>query len=232
LKKILIVDDEFLIRYSLAHVLQSASVDVTTVSTGTDALAEISGLAFDLCCLDIHLPDATGIEIMKQIREISPRTAVIMMTGDEVSGDMLADINKHSRLLLPKPFDLFKVKAFVDRLLAEGAAEAEAEQGSRGLEYCLGNDQRRHVRIPSSGDTAAMVFRERESERTAQIIDMSDGGICLMTTYYLQRGIVLQICNNKTGRCTGTVRWSMRTGDSDLFRTGIEFTPADDAPPH
>ncbi len=65
MKKILIVDDEFLINYSLSATFQAKDTEVTTAADGATALKAISENHFDLCFLDIHLPDISGLEIMK-----------------------------------------------------------------------------------------------------------------------------------------------------------------------
>lgn len=199
------------------------------VQTGYQALTEITNGPFDLCCLDIHLPDINGLEIMKRIKAISPRTKIVMMTGGEVTSPMLNVIRKHSELLLSKPFDLFKVKELVKQILESGGAapdETDLNRNYKAFEYWLMNDQRRHKRRPVGKPISyspVSLEQEQEQEQTAEIIDISEGGMCLLTTYLLPQGVVLKICNNKTDCCTGTVRWSTRDGNDDQCRTGIQF---------
>ncbi len=79
--KILLVDDKELILYSLSKTLRHGGADVITVTNGKDALREIQGSCYDICFLDVQLPDANGLELMKTFRELSPKTIIIIMAA-------------------------------------------------------------------------------------------------------------------------------------------------------
>ncbi len=119
-KKILIVDDESLILYSLSMMLRGDGREVKTASNGRDALQEISNHRYDICFLDIHLPDMNGLDIMKIVKEVSPATNVIIMTGGEITHTMMKSIRENARLFMAKPFEMGQVTAIVDQLLAQG----------------------------------------------------------------------------------------------------------------
>ena len=116
-KKILIVDDENLICYALTAALRREDTCARSVSCGKDALAEMDHTVYDLCILDINLPDMSGLDIMKTVKKVSPATKIIIMTGGVVSPEMLKSIQENANLLLPKPFDLDRVKSFVEHIL-------------------------------------------------------------------------------------------------------------------
>lgn len=125
-KKILIVDDEPSIRFGLSRALQKICDfrgEIKTVENGKDAIKEIRLCHYDICFLDIKLPDINGIEVMKKIKEISPKTDVAIMTAHGISEDTESTIQDLASLFLIKPFDLFYVKAFVKRVL-EGGRES------------------------------------------------------------------------------------------------------------
>ncbi|MEW6116547.1 MAG: response regulator [Nitrospirota bacterium] len=119
-KHILIVDDESLIRFALARSLQSNHITVKAVSTGEGALSAVSSLPYDLCLLDIHLSDANGLEIMKQIRTLSPQTKILIMTGSELDAALRQSIEKYACGIIAKPFDLAQLKAVVKNALDSG----------------------------------------------------------------------------------------------------------------
>jgi ATP-dependent Lon protease len=119
MKKILIVDDEDLILLALSAALRQNGACVKTVSCGKDALAEIDRAFYDLCFLDIHLPDANGLELMKTVREASPATNIVMMSGDTLDDDAKKTMLKTARYFLPKPFDLEQVRSLAHGLLRE-----------------------------------------------------------------------------------------------------------------
>jgi len=72
LNRILIVDDERLIRQALSKTLNTEGVEVKTVTSGKEALDEIRSSFYDLCFLDINLVDAAGLAIMKTVRDLPP----------------------------------------------------------------------------------------------------------------------------------------------------------------
>lgn len=118
MKKILIVDDEFLILYALSKTLVGDDREIITASNGKDALREIGDRCYDLCLLDLHLPDMNGLDIMKKLREVSPATKIIIITGSVITDVMMKSIQENAHLLLPKPFDVDQVKAFANQMLS------------------------------------------------------------------------------------------------------------------
>lgn len=131
MKKILIVDDEYLIRYALSTVLHDSSTEVISVADGKTALETIKNQHVDLCFLDIHLPDMNGLDIMNTFREISPWTRIIIMTGSVITGTMMSSIREKAHCLVSKPFDLEEVISVVNRLLARDRTQRR-EKGYSG----------------------------------------------------------------------------------------------------
>jgi CheY-like chemotaxis protein len=118
MKKILIVDDAPLILYGLSKTLGNLA-EVRTVTTGDEAIRESRSGFYDLCFLDIYLPDSNGLDVMRRIKEISPRTRVAIMTGSHVNEDMKQAIEKQADYFIPKPFKLSQVKIIAKRALEE-----------------------------------------------------------------------------------------------------------------
>ena len=115
--KILLVDDENLILYSLSTTLRHDGLDVTAVGNGKDALNEIRSSPYDICFLDINLPDANGLNLMNVFREISPGTSIIIMTAVDLDEAQLNSLRSSASHYLPKPFDLDEVRSLVSRIM-------------------------------------------------------------------------------------------------------------------
>src|SRR5215467_7178354 len=79
--RILIVDDEPGIRQSLKGVFEDEGFTTEAVSTGEDCLKKIESDSYDLVLLDIWLPGMDGLETLRKLREKSPLTHVIMISG-------------------------------------------------------------------------------------------------------------------------------------------------------
>ncbi len=80
-KKVLLVDDEYLIRYSLKKLIEQEGYEVFAAASEHEALRFFEERKPDVVILDIHLPDANGLVILKTIKEISPSAIVMMATG-------------------------------------------------------------------------------------------------------------------------------------------------------
>ncbi|MCK5557702.1 MAG: response regulator, partial [Candidatus Hydrogenedentes bacterium] len=79
--RILIAEDDNSTRVTLTDDLKAAGHDVTAVHDGSGAESALEGGSFDCAILDIRMPGADGVDLMKEIRSRSPETEVILMTG-------------------------------------------------------------------------------------------------------------------------------------------------------
>jgi DNA-binding response OmpR family regulator len=120
MKKILLVDDNDLILYSLRKTFCHYPAEIAIARSGTDALLEISSHLYDLCLLDTPLSDIDGIDVMKRIKAVSPDTKIVMMTASPISDDSRGFVDRESIHCISKPFDLGEVKMFIKYLLEDG----------------------------------------------------------------------------------------------------------------
>lgn len=125
--KILLVDDEYLILYSLSATLRHDGSEVTAVANGKDALNEIRRSPYDICFLDVNLPDANGFDLMKTVQEISPATRIIIMTAVDLNDGQMRYLHNNACHFMPKPFNLEDVRSLVANISrTESAAINEA----------------------------------------------------------------------------------------------------------
>jgi DNA-binding response OmpR family regulator len=102
-EKILIVEDDSFIITFTSKVLKSQGYLVTTAMTGKDALAKVQTSNYNLVLLDIGLPDITGTEILKKIRETNHDIIVIMITGHPHLDSSIDSVNHGADGYLVKP---------------------------------------------------------------------------------------------------------------------------------
>ncbi|MCH7557607.1 MAG: sigma-54-dependent Fis family transcriptional regulator [Planctomycetes bacterium] len=81
ISKILLADDETIFRKTFAKVLQEEGMAVTTVDNGTDAIDAITKQSYAVVILDIQMPGADGIKVLREIMRTRPQTRVIMITA-------------------------------------------------------------------------------------------------------------------------------------------------------
>lgn len=103
--RVFIVDDESKMCESLKFLLEREGLNVETSTNGTEALEVLSRKNFDLCLLDICLPEMNGFYLLEQILQKDPDTPVIMMTGKVSIESAVKAIKKGAYDYLRKPFE-------------------------------------------------------------------------------------------------------------------------------
>ncbi len=123
MKRVLIVDDEMLIRRGLSRALANAAREVKAAKTLGEAIAEIESSFYDLCLVDIHLDDGSGLDVLRRIRELSPRTKVAIVSGSIPEGAVKKEIEDSGCIFVSKPFDLVHIREVVEEALRSGIEE-------------------------------------------------------------------------------------------------------------
>ena len=112
---VLVVDDEEIMRNLFSDILKDEGYNVTTMSNGKEAGDKAREQFFDIAFLDVHMPIIDGIKTLNLFREITPKTAVIMM--DSMPEYMEEDPKKHGAVAcIKKPFDIDEVKDIVHKI--------------------------------------------------------------------------------------------------------------------
>lgn len=115
-KRILIVDDESAICSVLADLLEDPCTTIDLVYDGKTALSKATE-RYDLALLDLSLPGATGLDILKKIKENYPDTPVIIMTAYASIQTAIQAMRQGAYDFITKPFDLDEVQILVERAL-------------------------------------------------------------------------------------------------------------------
>lgn len=127
-KKILVVDDDHDGLNLLDFALKSKGWQVVTASLGNKALEIFKIESFDLVLLDLRLPDISGLEVMKQIKEISPEIEVIIISGYS-SVDKAVEATKEGAFyFIEKPIDLERLFVLVEKAISIQSKSVEIKQ--------------------------------------------------------------------------------------------------------
>jgi CheY-like chemotaxis protein len=229
MNKIIIVDDEHLIRYSLSSLFRDPRTELFAVETGIAALHAVRSHRLDLCLLDIHLPDLNGLDIMKALRAISPWTRIIMVTGSLITDAMMRSIQENAHGLITKPFDLEAVSEIATRLLAPGKLPCGAGAPAENNDSCvlwLADDVRKHPRRTDGRDIACHAIAPSGTQQhipvPARVLDISESGMCLLTPVEMQPGHIVRSSDGSMNG-GGVVRWCLRSGPEGSYRAGIQL---------
>lgn len=118
MKKILVVDDELIMRDLLTDFFEMMDYEVTSAKDGSVAWEMLSGeeeANFDIVISDINMPKMGGIELFKNIREKYPEMPIILMTGYGID-KVRQDVEK-AEGFLAKPFELDELLELVEKIL-------------------------------------------------------------------------------------------------------------------
>lgn len=115
IEKILIVDDETIVRNFLAETLRRKNLDVTTAENGQKALAALKETTFDMVITDMKMPDLTGIDILRKVKELSPSTIVVVITGFGSIENTVEAMRHGAFNYLIKPFSPDTIEALIDK---------------------------------------------------------------------------------------------------------------------
>ncbi len=125
--KILIVDDEYLIRWSLSENLKKEGYRCTTAETGEEALEKFRSESPDLVLLDIKLPGIDGIEVLQQIKEWDRGVPVMMITATTQVDVAVRAMKLGAFDYVSKPFDLTEIQTKVRHAVENTQLRQEVE---------------------------------------------------------------------------------------------------------
>lgn len=123
--QILIVDDERIMRDSLAGWLTRDGHAVETAGSGEDALEMIKSKRFDILLVDIKMEGISGLEVLRQVTENDPDVAVIMITAYGSISTAIEAMKNGARDYLLKPFDPEELGVLIEKIMDEQARSRE-----------------------------------------------------------------------------------------------------------
>jgi CheY-like chemotaxis protein len=114
--RVLVVDDEMLMRWSIAETLKAGGHVVVEASDGAAAIRALEdGSATDAILLDYRLPDSLDLSLLARIRQLAPRTPVVFMTACGTPTLFTQARELGAADVLRKPFDIHELERVVQR---------------------------------------------------------------------------------------------------------------------
>jgi len=172
--KILVVDDEQLIRWSLEKNLQKQGYEVITAGSGEDAVKLAREESPDLMLLDIQLPGMNGIEVLETVKEFEEDIIVIMVTALGVLETAVKAMRLGAFDYINKPFNLDELsiivkKALETRELRREVAHLRSEQTNKyGIDNIIGDSK--HME-----EVKAMITKIAQSDASTVLIQGESG---------------------------------------------------------
>lgn len=131
--RVLVVDDDFMVAAIHAKFIERLDdfTVIGTARTGAEALKLCDELGPDLVLLDVHLPDRSGLDVLKQLRSGGSSVAVVMVTAERDAAAVRAALHGGAMQYLIKPFEFVDFAARMERVreALETLAAGKPDQG-------------------------------------------------------------------------------------------------------
>lgn len=106
-RRVLVVDDEALIRWSLTQTLEDRGCEVEQASNASEAITRAaSDESFDVVFLDFRLPDSNDLSLLARMRQLLPRAAVVLMTAYSTPEVAQRALELGAVTVISKPFEM------------------------------------------------------------------------------------------------------------------------------
>ena len=123
--KILIVDDELIMRESLAGWLQRDGHTIQTAPSGEEALEKLKETHFDIMLVDIKMEGISGLEVLQQVKESDPDVAVVMITAYGSIPTAIEAMKNGAYDYMLKPFDPNELGVLIEKIIRYQEQERE-----------------------------------------------------------------------------------------------------------
>jgi DNA-binding NtrC family response regulator len=123
--KILIVDDELIMRESLGGWLERDGHDIETVASGEEALEILKDMRFDILLVDIKMEGMSGLDVLRHVRETDPDVAVVMITAYGSISTAIEAMKNGAYEYLLKPFDPNELGVLIEKIVEHQAQARE-----------------------------------------------------------------------------------------------------------
>ena len=114
-EKILIIDDEEIVRDSCIQILAKRNYQVVTAKDGTEGLEMLENFQPDLALVDLKMPGLSGYEVLDRIHEYDPTIVTVVITGFATVDSAVESMKKGTYDFLPKPFKPDELRLIVQR---------------------------------------------------------------------------------------------------------------------
>lgn len=115
IEKVLVVDDEVMMRNFVAEALKRKGIEAVAVESGEKAILLLQEHSFDLVITDMKMPGLSGMDVLQRTKEISPRTLVIVVTGFGTIENAVEAMKSGAFYYMIKPFSLESLMANIEK---------------------------------------------------------------------------------------------------------------------
>jgi len=139
--KVLLVDDDPGLREILGDILKMKGIESVPAETGADALARIERQDIDVALIDLKLEDMSGLDVLRGIKERSPDTECILLTGYASQATAIQAVNLGAYAYFQKPYDVEQLLVVIRRAAEKRVAEEAFKKSEERYRDLVENSQ-------------------------------------------------------------------------------------------
>ena len=173
-ERILVVDDEYLIRWTLHQSLMKEGYEVLLAETGEEALDKVKEEAPDLVLLDVKLPGMDGYEVLETALGMDPDIVPIMITAYEDVEGVVKAMRLGAFDYITKPFDFDKIRLSILKALEASQLKREVKHLRREQRYFLGFDN--IVAVSQEMKRVLQITEKMAQSDTSTVLIQGDSG--------------------------------------------------------
>ena len=201
LKKIVVIDDERTIQATLTAVLGRHGFDVETAPTAAQGREKIADFKPDLVLLDLGLPDADGLEVLKDLKASQPGLPVMILTANDSLANAIESIKLGAFHFLPKPYAVEELvslcrRAMEQQALVEKTVVLEKEKAQLQVKLRAAEEQLAPVAISR---------RMREVEQLIARVAPSEANVLLTGESGVGKEVFARAVHERSGRAAASM---------------------------
>jgi signal transduction histidine kinase len=205
---LLIVDDEAGPRESLRIVFKDR-YNCAIATCGNDGIAYAKSHPVDAAILDIKMPDISGVDVLRSLKELDPNIECIMLTGYETIDTARAAVRYGAADYLNKPFDVFSVRELLEKCMARRQRKLAAEETLGTLRKV--NEELTHSLAASNRAVTASVL-------SAGVVHEINNPLSIIAGYAYLLSKQLTEVNNGDAEATQAVQLRLATIQREVER--------------
>lgn len=166
--KILIVDDEEMIRWTLKEGLECEGYEVKDFKDGRSFLEHFKRFGADIVFLDVRLPDSNGLDLLLEANKLEPEAIIIIMTAYGDVETAVTAMKRGAYDYLPKPYNLVEVNLMVHKIIQANIVKSQLHHFQERFETqfsrIIGDNQkmkslREEISIAAKADKTTVLIR-------------------------------------------------------------------------